>query len=154
MVHTAAGGTDEDPAGAGVEGRERYSTLRGCAYSPELGIGQMKLEPPSRYNGAKRPGVGKWIDAMTTWMSLMNYPANKWVLIASTRLEGHALSWYTAHARSVQEGTGRDWQSLTEFVGALRKNFAPLDDEEDTRRQLKELRQTGRVAGYTAKFNE
>ena len=39
-------------------------------------------------------------------------------------------------------------------MGALRKNFAPLDDEEDARRQLKELRQTGSVAGYTAKFNE
>ena len=84
MVHTAAGGADEDPAGAGVEGRERYSTLRGRAYSPELGIRQMKLEHPSRYNGAKRPRVGKWIDAMMTWMSLMNYPANKWVLITST----------------------------------------------------------------------
>ena len=108
MVHTAAGGVTEQSAGAGEEDRERYSTLRGRAYSPELGIGQMKLEPPSRYNGAKRPGVGKWIDAMTTWMSLMNYPTSKWVLIASTRLEGHALSWYTAHAWSVQEGTGRD----------------------------------------------
>ena len=39
-------------------------------------------------------------------------------------------------------------------MGALRKNFAPLDDDEDARHQLKELRQTGRVAGYTAKFNE
>ena len=94
----------------------------------------MKLEPPSRYNGAKRPGVGKWIDAMTTWMLLMNYPANKWVLITSTRLEGHALSWYIAHARSVQEDTGQEWQSWAKFTGAMRKDFAPLDDEEDAHR--------------------
>ena len=64
------------------------------------------------------------------------------------------MSWYAVHAKSVQEGTGQEWQSWAEFTGALRKNFAPLDDEEDARHQLKELCQTGRVAGYTAKFNE
>ena len=84
----------------------------------------------------------------------MNYLANKWVLITLTRLEGHALSWYTAHAQSVQKGAGRDWNDWAEFVRALRKTFAPLDNEEDAHRQLKELHQTGRVARYTRKFNE
>ena len=146
MVHTEG----EHPT---VRGHIQ-SSQRGRPASPELGIGQMKLEPPSRFNGAKKPGVGKWIDAMTTWLTLMNYPTTKWVLIASTRLEGHALSWYTAHARSVTDGIGRDWYGWAEFCDALRHTFAPLDDEEDARRQLKELRQTGKVAGYTAKFNE
>ena len=91
---------------------------------------------------------------MTTWMTLMSYPARKWILIASTRLEGHALSWYSSHTRRTDLGEPADWRSWTEFCGALRRTFAPLDDEEDARRQLKELRQTGRVAGYTAKFNE
>ena len=43
---------------------------------------------------------------------------------------------------------------LDRVRGGIAENFAPLDDEEDARRQLKQLRQTGRVAGYTAKFNE
>ena len=85
--------------------------MKGHAISPKLGIGQMKLEPPSQYNGTKKLGVGKWIDAMTKWMSLINYLANIWLLIALKRLEGHALSWYTAQANSVQKVTSRDWQS-------------------------------------------
>ena len=80
MVHTVAGGEREDP----TDERVRYSWARERTQSPELGIGQMKLEAPGKYNGAKKPGVGKWIHAMTTWMSLMRYPERQWVLIAST----------------------------------------------------------------------
>ena len=47
MVHTMARGSTKEPIGE----RERYSLFRGHATSPELGIGQMRLEPPSRYNG-------------------------------------------------------------------------------------------------------
>ena len=83
MVHTTDGGAEDDPTGVGAGERETYSWLRGHAISPKLEIGQMKLELPSQYNGAKKPGVGKWIDAMTTWMSLINCPTKKWVLIAS-----------------------------------------------------------------------
>ena len=39
-----------------------------------LPIGQLKLEAPPRFNGARRPGAQKWLESMTTWMTLMNYP--------------------------------------------------------------------------------
>ena len=120
----------------------------------QMGIGQLKLEAPARFNGARRPGAQKWIEQMTTWMSLMNYPREQWILISSTRLEGHVSSWFSAQQKSIQQGQRTPWLSWEQYSQDLIKTFAPLDEEEDARRQLKELKQTGRVSGYTAKFNE
>ena len=119
-----------------------------------LPIGQLKLEAPPRFNGARRPGAQKWLESMTTWMTLMNYPRDQWILISSTRLEGHVSSWFSAQMKSIQRGQRGQWLSWEQYSQELIKIFAPLDEEEDARRQLKELKQMGRVAGYTAKFNE
>ena len=118
---------------------QRDSSPRKRVSSPDLGVGQIKLDPPRRFNGAKKPGVDKWIAAMTTWMTLMSYPARKWVLIASTRLGGHALSRYSSHVKGADQMDQPVWGTWTEFCGALRRIFSPLDDEEEARRQLKEL---------------
>ena len=49
-----------------------------------LPIGQLKLEAPPRFNGARRLGAQTWLESMTTWMTLMNYPWGQWILISST----------------------------------------------------------------------
>ena len=132
----------------------QFGISGGSMGTMQMGIGQLKLEAPARFNGARRPGAQKWIEQMTTWMSLMNYPREQWILISSTRLEGHVSSWFSAQQKSIQQGQRTPWLSWEQYSQDLIKTFAPLDEEEDARRQLKELKQTGRVSGYTAKFNE
>ena len=84
----------------------------------------------------------------------MRYPADEWILICSTLLEGHAASWFSAQRRSIEAGNRGQWLDWNEFSCEFVKTFAPHDEEEAARRDLKELRQLGRVTGYTTRFHE
>ena len=70
----------------------------------------------------------------------MNYPRDQWILISSTRLEGHVSSWFSAQIKSIQQGQRGQWLSWEQYSQELIKIFAPLDEEEGARRQLKELK--------------
>ena len=50
----------------------------------ERGMGQMKLEAPSRFNG-KRPRLWEWLVDIWRWMQLMRYPPKDWIDIVATR---------------------------------------------------------------------
>ena len=84
----------------------------------------------------------------------MRYLADEWILICSMRLEGHAASWFSAQRKAVREGERRNWLDFAEFSREFVNAFSPHDEEEAARRDLKELRQLGRVSGYTAHFHE
>ena len=131
------------------------SSVTGSQALGTLGVGQLKLEGPTPFKGpGNRPGATKWLEKVATWMELMRYPADEWILICSTRLEGHAASWFSAQRKAVREGERRNWLDFAEFSREFVKAFSPHDEEEAARRDLKELRQLGRVSGYTARFHE
>ena len=49
---------------------------RGGGTAGMVGMGQMKLDPPPRYNGNRRPGPRPWLASMERYMRLMRYPTH------------------------------------------------------------------------------
>ena len=74
----------------------------GGATAGIVGMGQMKLDPPPRYNGNRRPGPRPWLAAMERYMRLMRYPARDWFDVLTMRVEGAASAWVNATFQAVQ----------------------------------------------------
>ena len=49
-------------------------TTTGASAGAPLGIGQLKLEGPTRYSGNQKPSVQAWLVEVEKWMHLMRYP--------------------------------------------------------------------------------
>ena len=60
------------------------------------GVGQMKLEVPSRYSGKRQPGARAWLTHMECYMRLMHYAPTDWLDVVAMRVEGAASSWVNA----------------------------------------------------------
>ena len=119
-----------------------------------LAMGQMKLEAPPQYSGGKKPSVRRWLGEVQRWMRLMAYPEDQYVDIVATRLEGAALSWLEGVLQAVERHQWQPWADWAEFWEAMVRTFEPLTEQEVARQELKNLRRTGRVSGYVAKFRD
>ena len=76
-----------------------------------------------------------------------------WAEIAALRLDRAAATWANALRLEVSEGKRMPY-TWEEFRRHMIARFESVTENEEARRELRELRQTGRVAGYTAKFQE
>ena len=118
------------------------------------GVGQMKLEAPPRYSGKRQPGARVWLTQMERYMRLMRYAPTDWLDVVAMRVEGAASSWVNAALQDVATGRRPVFRTWAQFKDAMVQRFEPVTEGEEVQKQLRELRQTGRVAGYVQKFQE
>ena len=76
-----------------------------------------------------------------------------WVEIAALRLDGVAVTWANALLLEVSEGERMPY-TWEEFCRHMIARFASFIENEEARRELRELHQIGRLAGCIAKFQE
>ena len=118
------------------------------------GVGQMKLEAPPQYSGKRQPGARVWLTQMERYMRLMRYAPTDWLDVVAMRVEGAASSWVNAVLQEISEGRRPVFRTWAQFRDAMVQRFEPVTEVEEARKQLRALRQTGRVAGYVQKFQE
>ena len=70
------------------------------------------------------------------------------------RVEGAASSWVNAGLQDVAAGCRAAFPTWRAFVQAMTQQFEPVTEVEEARKQLRALRQTGRVSAYIQKFQE
>ena len=87
-------------------------------------------------------------------MRLMRYAPTDWLDVVAMRVEGAANSWVNAVLQEISEGCKPVFHTWAQFRDAMVQRFEPLTEVEEVHKQLKALRQTGRVAGYIQKFQE
>ena len=118
------------------------------------GVGQMKLEAPPRYSGKKQPSVRTWLNQMERYMRLMKYNPTDWLDVVAMRVDGAASSWVNAVLQEVADGRRQEFRTWGHFKVAMIHRFESITETEDARRQLRALKQTGRVSGYIQRFQE
>lgn len=72
--------------------------------SRPVGVGQMKLDAPPRYTGARRPGARVWLQQMERYMRLMRYAQEDWLDIVAMRVDGAASAWMNSILLAIQKG--------------------------------------------------
>ena len=87
-------------------------------------------------------------------MRLMWYSPSDWLDIIAMRVEGAASSWVNAVLQDVAAGRRAAFLTWRQFTQAMIHRFEPVTETEEARKQLRALRQTGRVSGYIQKFQE
>jgi hypothetical protein len=118
------------------------------------GVGQMKLDAPPRYAGGRRPGVRTWLAQMERYMRLMRYAPTDWIDVVAMRVDGAASSWINATLASIERNQRQRFADWDDFKAAFITAFEFVTETEEARKQLRNLRQTGRVSAYIQKFQE
>ena len=79
---------------------------------------------------------------------------DQWINIAGTQLEKGASSWFRAEKASIHAGDRAPWADWREFAQEITATFSAITKEEQTRKQLKGLSQTGFVQNYIQCFRD
>ena len=87
-------------------------------------------------------------------MRLMCYAPIDWLDVVAMRVEGAARSWVNAVLQDISKGHRPVFRTWAQFRDAMVQRFEPVNEVEEARKQLRALRQTGRVSGYVQKFRE
>ena len=91
---------------------------------------------------------------MKRCMRLMRYSPSNWLDTVAMRVEGAASSWVNAVLQDVAAGRRAAFLTWRQFTQAMVHRFEPVTETEEAQKQLRALRQTGRVSGYIQKFQE
>ena len=111
-------------------------------------MGQMKLDAPPRYSGGRRPRPRVWLSQMERFIRLMKYPVTDWLDVVAMRVDGAANSWMNAQLAQIERGQRQRFLDWDDFHAVMIAVFEPVTEIEEARKQLRALRQTGRVATY------
>ena len=76
----------------------------------------------------------------------MRYPVDTWIEVVATRLTEAAKAWFNGESQRIETGARRAWRSWAAFSQEMIAVFEPMTEMEVARRQIIELRQTGRVS--------
>ena len=87
-------------------------------------------------------------------MRLMKYAPTDWLDVVAMRVDGAASSWVNAVLQEVADGRRQAFRTWGQFKVAMIHRFESITETEDARRQLRALKQTGRVSGYIQRFQE
>ena len=87
-------------------------------------------------------------------MKLMRYAPTDWLDVVVMQVEGAASSWVNVVLQDISAGRRPIFRTWAQFKEAMVQRFKPVTEVEEVRKQLRALRQTGRVAGYVQKFQE
>ena len=114
--------------------------------------GHLKLEPPAKFTGKGLPTVRDWVEETENWLELSPCTPDQWIAIAGTRLEKGASSWFHSVKAKVRDGRRMEWANWPQFVQEITPAFSPITEEEQARKLLKALNQTGNVQNYVERF--
>ena len=95
-----------------------------------------------------------WLTKMECYFRLMCYLANKWIEVVATCLTEVVEAWFNGESQRIEIGARRAWRSWAAFSQEMIAAFEPMTEMEVARRQIIELRQTGRVSGYIQRFRK
>ena len=87
-------------------------------------------------------------------MKLMRYAPTDWLDVVAMRVEGVASSWVNAVPEDVAAGCRPVFHTWAQFKKAMVQRFELVTEVKEAQKQLRALRQTGRVAGYVQKFQD
>ena len=116
--------------------------------------GHMKLEPPAKFTGKGFPTVRDWLEETANWLELSPCTPDQWINIAGTRLEKGASSWFRAEKANIRAGNRAPWVNWREFAQEITAAFSAITEEEQARKQLKGMSQTGSVQNYIQRFRD
>ena len=117
-----------------------------------LRVGQLKMDMPPVFTASRQQNVRGWLTKMERYFRLMRYPADTWIEVVATRLTEAAEAWFNGESQRIETGARRAWRSWAAFSQEMIAAFEPMTEMEVARRQIIELRQTGRVSGYIQRF--
>ena len=81
-------------------------------------------------------------------MRLMGYIPTDWLNVVAMRVEGAVSFWVNAVLQEISKGHRPIFRTWAQFRDAMVQRFEPVTEVEEGRKQLRALRQTGRVTGY------
>lgn len=107
-----------------------------------------RLPEPDSFAGDRSPGgVESWVRTVERYLELSSWEEHQWVPYAVMKLRGEAEEWWqqqTLYGNSINE-----W---SKFRSMIINEYRPLNATQAARDQIAELRQTGTVSEYVAKF--
>ena len=77
----------------------------------------------------------------------MNYPEATWVDVVATRVTEATEAWLNGELQHMETRVRPYWESWAQFRREMTVAFEPMTEKETARRQIIDLRQTGRVMG-------
>ena len=116
--------------------------------------GHMKLEPPAKFTGKGFPTVRDWLEDTANWLELSPCTLDQWINIAGTRLEKDTSSWFRSEKAQIAAGLRAPWVDWQEFAQEITVAFSAITEEEQARKQLKGLTQTGSMQNYIQRFHD
>ena len=87
-------------------------------------------------------------------MQLMRYASMDWLDVVAMRVEGAVSSLVNAVLQDICEGCRPVFGTWAQFKDVMVQRFELATEVEEACKQLRALRQTGRVMGYVQKFQE
>ena len=117
-----------------------------------LHVGQFKMDMPPVFTASRQQNVRGWLTKMERYFRLMRYPANMWIEVVATCPTEATEVWFNSESQRIEIGARRAWRSWAAFSQEMIATFEPMTEMETARRQIIELRQTGRVSGYIQHF--
>ena len=87
------------------------------------------------------------------YLQLSRFSMEDWVEIVALRLNGAAATWANTLLLEVSEKK-RVPYTREEFCTQMMTRFQSVTETKEARQELRELRQTRRIADYIAKFQE
>ena len=89
-----------------------------------------------------------WLTQMERYMKLMRYAPTDWLDVVAMRVEGAVGSWVNVVLQDVSASRRPVFRMWAQFRDAMVQQFEPITEVEEGCKQLRALRQTGRVTGY------
>ena len=81
-------------------------------------------------------------------MVLRNYPVDKYVVVVANQTEGAAHVWINHVLQDIEVGKRNPFDDWVDFKAAMCVAFELVTAIEESRRQLWNLHQTGRIRAY------
>ena len=91
---------------------------------------------------------------MERYIKLMHYAPTDWLDVVAKWMEGAVSSWVNAVLQDVVASLRPVFCTWAQFRDAMVRQCKPVTEFKETQKQLRALRQTGRVTGYIQKFQE
>ena len=110
------------------------------------------MEPPAKFIGKRFPTVWDWFEEIANWLKLSPCTPDQWINITGTRLEKGASNWFRAEKASIHVGDKAPWADWRESAREITVAFSTIIEEEQARKQLEGLSQTGSVQNYIQCF--
>ena len=89
----------------------------------------MKLEAPAKFIGKGLPTVRDWVEETENWLELSLYTPNQWIVIAGTKLDKGASSWFFTEKAKMREGQRVEWLTWEMSTQEIITAFSPIMEE-------------------------